>query len=287
MRGKLSAAFGADAPPPLAVVLGTNEIASAVAVHLCRAGWRVVLSHDPFPPVIRRAMAFHDALFGDQVTVEGIACELAETASEIADVITGPKRVAVTTLHVTELLALQSFDVLVDARMQKHCVTPDLRRVARTTVGLGPNFRVGANCDVAVETRPARSGNIVRLGSTEPADGVSSPLDGVGRERFVYSDRPGRWHASVDIGARVFTRFVVAHLDGSPIRAPLDGFVRGIVRDGMQVPAEVKLLEIDPRGRNAMWTGIDARGRGIAEAVVRALRAKSRQRPMPAAFAAT
>jgi xanthine dehydrogenase accessory factor len=47
---------------PLALVLGTNEIASAVAVHLKAAGHCVILSHDSFPPVIRRAMAFHDAV---------------------------------------------------------------------------------------------------------------------------------------------------------------------------------------------------------------------------------
>jgi hypothetical protein len=52
-------------PYPFAVILGTNEIASAVAVYLHRAGYRVVLSHDPVPPVIRRKMAFHDALFDE------------------------------------------------------------------------------------------------------------------------------------------------------------------------------------------------------------------------------
>ena len=54
-----------------AVILGTNEIASAVAVNLYRGGSSVVLSHDPLPPVIRRKMAFHDALFDDPVVIGG------------------------------------------------------------------------------------------------------------------------------------------------------------------------------------------------------------------------
>ena len=49
----------------LAVILGTNEIASAVAVQLARQCHHVILCHDPFPLVIRRGMAFHDALFED------------------------------------------------------------------------------------------------------------------------------------------------------------------------------------------------------------------------------
>ena len=42
-----------------------------------------VLSHDPQPPVIRRKMAFHDALYDDGVAVEGIAARRADTGLEI------------------------------------------------------------------------------------------------------------------------------------------------------------------------------------------------------------
>ncbi len=67
-----------------AVVMGTNEIASAVAVYLHRDGWRVVLSHDPHPPVIRRRMAFHDALFGDPAEVSGVLGMGAERSLDVA-----------------------------------------------------------------------------------------------------------------------------------------------------------------------------------------------------------
>jgi hypothetical protein len=33
----------------------------------------------------------------------------------------------------------------------------------------------------------------------------------------------------------------------------------GVVRDGIEVPAGVKLFEIDPHGRRATWSGIDPR----------------------------
>jgi xanthine dehydrogenase accessory factor len=116
---------------------------------------------------------------------------------------------------------------------------------------------------------------VVTIGATDNADGVASRLGGIGSERFVYSHKPGLWHASVDIGARVFRQFVVGHLDGVAVRAPFDGVVRGIARDGLQIPADVKLLEIDPRGRGARWTGIDDRGRCIAHATMRAIRMRT------------
>lgn len=266
----LSAFYAADARP-LAIVLGLNEIASAVAVHLTGAGYAVAMSHDPFPPVIRRAMSFHDALFGDVAMLEGVHGERAENAIEIVGVLARARRVAVTELHLTDLLALRAPAVLVDARMQKHRFTPDYRGLARVTVGLGPNFVVGANCDVAVETRPSRNGAIVADGATDAPDGQARPLGGVGRERFVYSDRDGLWHTPVDIGMRIFKGFVLGHLDGLPVHAPIDGVLRGIVRDSARTPAGVKLLEIDPRGRKAKWTGMDERGRAIGEATVAAI----------------
>ncbi len=81
----------------------------------------------------------------------------------------------------------------------------------------------------------------------------------------------GRWNTAIEIGTRVFKDFIVGHLGNEPVRAPFDGILRGIVRDGTEVPAGVKLLEIDPRGRRANWTGTDERGRLIANAVAEAI----------------
>ncbi len=266
---------------PMTVIMGTNEIASAVAVALTRAGYAVVMSHDPFPPVIRRGMAFHDALFDDVTELNGIIGARAESLLEIASVAARREKVAVTPLSLTDLLAFRTADVLVDARMQKSRMTPDLRRLAKIAVGLGPKFRVGVNCDIAVETRPIRTGVLVEDGATEEADGVARELGGVGRERFVYSEREGVWRTPIDIGMWVPKGFLVGLHAGQPVSAPLDGFVRGVARDLAYAPEGVKLLEIDPRGRAACWTGTDERGRVIAEAALRAVRRHlSRRKPL-------
>lgn len=257
---------------PIALIMGTSEIASAVAVRLTQLGYAVIMSHDPFPPVMRRAMAFHDALYDDRVAVDGIEGKHAETASEIATALSQPNQVAVTSLHLTDLLALYPISILVDARMQKHRITPDFRGVAGLTIGLGPKFAVDVNCDIAVETRPAKNGTVIRSGQTDDPDGIARQLGGVGAERFVYSERAGRWHTALEIGARVFKGYVIGHLDGLPVPAPIDGVLRGLVRDGTQVPQRVKLLEVDPRGPDASWTGSDERGRTIAAATVAAIR---------------
>jgi xanthine dehydrogenase accessory factor len=258
-------------PFRIAVILGTNEIASAVAVQLHRNNYRTVLSHDPLPPVIRRKMAFHDALYDDGVAVEGVAARRADTGIEIRTSLAQASGVIVTELGLLDLIVIQAIDILVDARMQKYLATPDLRRLGRLAIGLGPGFASGVNCDIAIETRPAKTGHIIHDGYTDQPDGVSQRLGDRAGERFVRADFTGRWNTAIDIGTRVFKDFVVGHLGNMPVRAPFDGILRGIVRDGTEVPAGAKLLEIDSRGRRANWTGIDDRGRLIATAVAEAI----------------
>lgn len=263
--------MNANPPDRFAVILGTNEIASAVAVLLRKGGYGVVLSNDTLPPVIRRKMAFHDALFDDAVSVAGITAQRADSGFEIRAGLGRAPGVLVTELGLLDLIVLRSLDVLVDARMQKYLATPDLRRLARLTIGLGPGFCGGDNCDVAIETRPDKAGQIIRQGPTDPPDGVSRRLGIHAGERFVRSEFSGRWKTAIEIGTRVFKDFVIGHLGNTPVHAPFDGILRGVVRDGTEVPAGVKLLEIDSRGRKASWTGIDSRGQLIASAVAEAI----------------
>ena len=253
-----------------AVILGTNEIASAVAVYMHRAGWCALLSHDPFPPVIRRRMAFHDALFGEKTDVDGLPGVQAETTFEAANLLSGGGCVVVTRLGLLDLIPMSGIHILVDARMHKSDAVGDLRHLASLTVGLGPGFAVGKNCDIAIETHPSKSGTILYSGRTDACNGEARILGGIGPQRFVYSQMRGRWNSAVPIGARIYKDFPAGFLDGSPVLAPLDGAVRGLARDGTEVPAGVKLLEIDPR-RHPSWTGIDERGRSIARATLNAI----------------
>jgi len=217
-------------------------------------------------------------LFDDRAEVDGIFGQRADNTLEIVEALAQPGRVAVTALPLTDLITLRRPHLVVDARMQKQQVTPDLRGIARLAIGLGPNFAVGANCDVAIETHPDRAGGILFKGKTRSDDGVAPLLGGAGKDRFAYSMHQGVWRTPLDIGTRVFKDFIIGHLDRMPIKAPRDGFLRGIARDGISVPAGVKIAEIDPRGRAASWTGTDERGRAVAAAVVAAAIKEPRRR---------
>jgi xanthine dehydrogenase accessory factor len=76
----------------------------------------------------------------------------------------------------------------------------------------------------------------------------------------------------------VFRDVSIGNFNGQSIIAPIDGVLRGLARDGVHVPSGAKLLEVDPRGRRARWTGIDARSRSIADATVQAIRRAQKRR---------
>jgi xanthine dehydrogenase accessory factor len=66
----------------------------------------------------------------------------------------------------------------------------------------------------------------------------------------------------------------IVEIGSMAITAPLDGLLRGLARDGVPVTVRTKVIEVDPRSREAEG-GIDERPRRIAEAVLSAIRASS------------
>ncbi|MBB5048036.1 hypothetical protein HNR60_002795 [Rhodopseudomonas rhenobacensis] len=261
-----------------AIVLGTNEIASAVAVFLHRADFGVVLSHDPDFPVILRKMAFADALYRDDVKLEEVRGERADDGMQVFQGLRTGDRVSVTRLGLADLLPVGTMDVLVDARLQQHRTTPDLHRLGKLTIGIGGGFSASSNCDVAIEAPPDRNAAARHDGPLSGNAGATAT------ETFACAQGAGRWRTAVEIGTPVQRGAVLGLLSGMPYRAPCDGVVRGLVRDDSNVPAGARLLEIDPRGRHAQWTGIDERGRSIAKAVLYAVQLHSEPtRPLIAA----
>ncbi|VTZ25183.1 Xanthine dehydrogenase [Methylocella tundrae] len=249
-------------PKPFAVILGANEIASAIAVYLHRNGCGVVLSHDPSPPVFKRGMSFHGALFGDHAAIDEISAERVETSLEVLSALSRANVVAITPLGLSDLLVLRRLDLIIDARLQGPAQRPDLRNLARFAIGLGPGFASGVNCDVALSAPSRRAAIPVGGDAREPRRLL---------ERFVYADSRGLWQTAVDLGSRAFRGFVVGHVHGAPVSALIDGILVGVARDGSEVVEGDILAEVEPRTRQAIWTGMDKAGRSTASAVMRVI----------------
>ncbi len=57
---------------PVVLLRGGGDLASGVALRLHRAGIRVVITELPQPLAVRRSVAFSEAVYQGQVTIEGV-----------------------------------------------------------------------------------------------------------------------------------------------------------------------------------------------------------------------
>jgi xanthine dehydrogenase accessory factor len=259
---------------PLVLVRGIGDVGSAVAHILFRQGYAVVIHDGPAPPTAhRRGMAFTDAVFDGSAQLDGIyACRvealdcLPEQASGrlFLPVITGP--------FATALTAAPWF-ILIDARMRKREIPEPQQGLAPLTIGLGPGFVAGTTVDVAIETAWGdHLGRVIANGPTRALAGEPKPINGVGRERVVYSPGDGIWHTRRNIGDAVESGKLVGWLSETPVVAPLTGLLRGVTRDGVPCRQGTKIVEVDPRPPSeAVIRGLGERPRRIAEGVITAI----------------
>jgi xanthine dehydrogenase accessory factor len=262
----------ADHKPLSTLVRGSNDIASAVAHRLFRAGYAVVIHDLPQPAATRRKMAFTDAIFDGQVLFEGVQAVRVADLSLLEGLLVSHASIPVVTGEFTSLLATLQPAILIDARMRKHHQPESQLGLAPLTIGLGPNFTAGETVDLAVETRWGDSlGQVVRQGSTSPLQGEPRPLGGQARARYVYAPVTAIFHTDFQIGDAVQQGQIVAWLDTTPLPAPLTGRLRGLTHPGVPVSQGTKIIEVDPRGDSAEISGIAERPRRIAEGVLNAV----------------
>lgn len=253
------------------LIRGSNDVASAVAHRLFREGYGVVLHDDPKPTVTRRRMAFADAIFDGETTLEGVIARRMDSVNLRGDLIS-PRFIPVVVSDFFRLVEKLRPQVLVDARMRKHKNPSRQFHLAPLTIGLGPNFFAGRNVHIAIETaRGEYLGQVIQHGGTLPLEGDPISLEGHARDRYVYAPLAGKFSTRFQVGDKVTDGQVVAVINEAPLTAPISGVLRGITHNNVSVEQKTKVIEIDPRGEQAQITGIGERPARIAEGVLTAI----------------
>jgi xanthine dehydrogenase accessory factor len=253
------------------LVLGGGDVGSATAHLLFSAGARVLIADRARSPHARRGMAFTDAVFDGVACLEGVVARCVTDVASVHACWRTRDCIPVVTLAENLLTAAIPFDVVVDATMRRERPRTDLRAMAPCVIGLGPGYAPGINCHVAVETQWGDAmGTVLRDRPAAERSGGPRPLDGVTRERFVVAPSSGAWSTTAELGQRVQRGDVLGSLGGVPLVAPIDGHLRGLTRDGLQVTAGQRLLEVDPRQAPEI-AGLGERPLAIARGVLAAL----------------
>ena len=133
---------------------------------------------------------------------------------------------------------------------------------------------VGRDAHFVVETNRGHNlGRLLTSGSAEANTGVPGPVQGITTDRVLRSPAEGPWQNNMDIGDLVKKGDAVGSVAGLPVRALIDGVIRGMIRPGILVSKGLKVGDIDPRGiRENCFTISEkalAIGGGVLEGIFR------------------
>ncbi len=229
---------------------GGGDIATGSIYALYKAGFPVVILEVERPSAIRREVAFCEAVYQGDHTVEDVTCQWVsgwDEAREMAmsgelPVLIDPK---------CDCLKEYTPHVLVDGILAKKNLGTN-RDMADVTIGLGPGFTAGVDVDYVVETMRGHDlGRVITEGSAVPNTGIPGVIAGYGKERVMHSPAKGLFKGCFTIGDFVEQGEVIGRVEtvNGPVdvHASLTGILRGIIRDDYPVTEGFKIADIDPR----------------------------------------
>ena len=253
----------------LILVKGGGDLASGIAHRLFRCGFSVVISELPQPNVIRHTVAFAEAVYQGRCTVEGVEAVLSSAAEAAAAIERGIIPVVVDAEGAL-WRDLRPW-ALVDATLAKRN-TGTYREQAKLVVGVGPGFTAQQDVHVVVETNRGHDlGRVILKGAAAPNTGVPGAIGGYTQERVLRAPAAGLFRCVRAIGDTVCVGEAVAYAGEEPVCTQIAGVLRGLLHEGLQVDAGMKVADVDPRCRREHCFSISDKARAVGGGVVEAL----------------
>lgn len=229
----------------LVVIRGAGDIASGTIAKLHASGFPVIALECERPSAIRRKVAFSEAVYAGQITIEGITACLA-SKSEIENILYSGKIPVVVDPDCTILKEWKP-KILVDGILAKKNMGTT-RDMADITIGLGPGFTAGEDVDAVIETmRGHNLGRIYYSGQAIPNTGKPAKIGGYDKERVIYSPVDGIVRCPGRIGEQINRGEQIVRIGELPVRAEISGILRGILPEGFRATKGCKMADIDPR----------------------------------------
>jgi len=256
---------------PYVLMRGGGDLASGAAIRLHHAGIRCLVTEITQPLVVRRSVAFAEAVYAGEVQIEDVTGKLITDPGEAVSVWNAGE-IPVIVDPDLHLLKDHPPLVLVDARMRKKYTPVDLETFP-LVVGLGPGFTAGENCHAAVETNRGHFlGRVFWDRRTQEDTGVPGVVQSYGKERVLYAPAEGEVDPLVAIGDSVKQGDAILSVNGEFIRAPFPGVVRGLIHAGLHVQKGMKVGDVDPRPETFRCWFVSEKslaiGGGVLEAVL-------------------
>jgi xanthine dehydrogenase accessory factor len=258
------------------VIKSAGEMASGVAWRLHRAGFkRICMLEVPTPLAVRRRVSFCEAVYDGRMEVDGVTAEFADCGSamdqDCISKIHGAwqrKNIAVIIDPEWQLLKLLKPQVLIDGILAKKNLGTSVGD-APLTIAMGPGFSAGRDADIVIETmRGHHLGRVIEEGCALADTRVPGVIAGYSIERVLRAPQAGVFKSKLALGDMVRAGQVVGHVGQSEVKAKIGGILRGLIRDGAVVSHDLKLGDVDPRGKADHMDTVSDKARALGGSVL-------------------
>ena len=253
------------------IVRGGGDLATGTIHCLHQCGFKVLVLEVEQPTTIRRLAAFSEAMYDGAAEVESIIGRKADNYDEI-QACWQRGEIPLTADENARWIDVIKPDVVIDAIIAKKNIGTYLN-MAPLVIGLGPGFTAGKDVHVVVETmRGHQLGRLIFTGSAMPNTGIPGVVGGFDKERVIHAPGDGKMRNISVIGDIVSKGDIIAYTGKEPVYATLDGILRGLLRDGIDVRKGLKIADIDPRlSEKENCVTISDKARTIAGSVLQAI----------------
>jgi xanthine dehydrogenase accessory factor len=258
----------------IVLIKGGGEAASGIAHGLHRSHFRVCLTEIADPLAVSRGTAFSEAVFDGVKTIEGVTAQLVSASPEQIYRVWQQGNIPIIVDPKAFLRDRIKPDVLVDAIMAKRNTGTKITN-APLVIGMGTGFYAGRDVHIVVETNHSSNlGRVIVDGEAEKNTGTPVAIGGLSKERVIWAPEAGVFTTDREIGDSVATHQIVGWVGKQPLEAPVDGILRGLIRNGVRVSKGTKLIEVDPVNDKAVCCVIRDKFRAIAGGVLEAIMMK-------------
>lgn len=252
------------------LVRGGGDLSSAVIQKLYRSGFQVVVSELEKPKMVRRTVSFANAIYENPYVVEELEAVWIKSVDAIETTLAQGK-IPVMTISESEIYDFFKPDVFVDATLSKKKVNYT-KAYAQLVIGLGPNIEAGVEAHTVIETSRGHDlGRLIFKGLAKENTHIPGDIGGYTHERVLRAPCTGLMKCDKKIGDLVSVGDVIMTVEGKPVRAEIDGVLRGLIHESVKITEGLKVGDIDPRGHTHYCFTISDKGRNIAGGVLEAV----------------
>lgn len=254
----------------MVLIKGAGDLATGIAYRLKKSGFDIVMTEIHKPTTVRRTVAFSQAVFDNEIVIEGIKGVKVNNINEIYEEIR-EGNIPIIIDEKAEIIKELRPDVVVDSIIAKKNLGTSIED-APIVIGVGPGFEAKVDCHLVVETKRGHYlGKVIEEGSAIPNTGVPGNIGGYTKERIIRASSNGNIKPVVAIGDFIKKGDIVAYIDGIEVLAEIDGIVRGMLQEGIEVFKGMKSGDIDPRCEKDHCFTISDKARSIGGGVLEAI----------------